>query len=138
MKAIKEGRQPTAGPPGGDLSESPVISPEGAPAKPLETSNLSSAPASIKGIPVYQPTAPSAPINFNNLDAADDDVEDEGGYTEEERKAIAAAGKHAKFAMSALLYDDVRTAVINLEQALSKLRLLPCYDEEGTLLEVLQ
>lgn len=137
MKAIKEGRQPIPGPPTGDAADSvtsPAVSAASEPVKSTDAAVLPSAPASIKGIPVYQSTAPSAPINFNNLDSVEDDLEDEGGYTEDERKAIAAAGKHAKFAMSALLYDDVRTAVNNLEQALAKLRPLPCYDEEGNVL----
>ncbi|KAJ1569266.1 hypothetical protein HK405_007551 [Cladochytrium tenue] len=41
---------------------------------------------------------------------------------EVDQRAIAAATKHSRFAISALQYDDVNTAIENLEKALAALR----------------
>lgn len=135
MKAFREGKQPTPGPPGGDdymnavspatgASTDPDDIPSAPPAK--STPSGSNHPSSLPGgkpIPVYKPPAPSGPINFSNLNFRDEDELDEDiGYSEQDRKSISAAGKHAKFAMSALLYDDIRTAMNNLEQALALLK----------------
>lgn len=130
MKAFKEGRTPQPGPPGGENAESPTViafSPGTAPSAPPSTDPSSNPPQAFsnsqKKIPVYQPTAPSGPIDFTKLNVEGEDGDEEDiGYSEKDRKAIQSAGKHAKFAMSALLYDDVKTAIQNLEQALSMLK----------------
>jgi vacuolar protein sorting-associated protein VTA1 len=43
-------------------------------------------------------------------------------YNEENAKVVVQAGKHAKYAQSALMYDDIKTAVDNLEKALALLK----------------
>lgn len=128
MKAIKQGRQPTPGPPGGepDIPVDKIIDTHTAAELPSVPRHES---ISNKPIPLYHPSAPTEPPNLSNIVIDEnEDLEDEDGYSEEERKAILAAGKHAKFAMSALLYDDVRTAIENLEKGLALLRPLKQYD----------
>lgn len=127
MKAFKEGKQPVPGPPGGDESInasspgglSPAIAPTAPPTSTSQSGNNSH--GNEKSIPVYRPPASSGPVNLSNMNISDgEELDDEDvGYSEVDRKSISAAGKHAKFAMSALLYDDIRTAIQNLEQALA-------------------
>jgi len=47
---------------------------------------------------------------------------DEYTFDEKQAAIIQQAQKHSKYAVSALLYDDIDTAVQNLEAALSLLR----------------
>lgn len=130
MKAFKEGRVPQAGPPGGELDTgsptivafSPNANANAKADRPSEPTNVNTSSDPHKKIPVYQPSAPSGPIDFTKLAVDDNEDEQDIGYSEHDRKAIQSAGKHAKFAMSALLYDDVRTAIQNLEQALAMLK----------------
>ncbi|KAJ3279342.1 hypothetical protein HK104_001544 [Borealophlyctis nickersoniae] len=189
IKAIKEGRTPTPGPPGGDAqtketgptsstpgafpwpaagsSETPESSYPGhgyAPTDPYaqlpppQTSSLSSpSNQSFPQIPhasAHQPTSPtappagrfsytsgSAPPNYpsgstpssppsksvTGLAKADQTPYGDAGDPYQEafqidHKAVQAAQKHSRFAISALQYDDVKTAIQNLEQALELLR----------------
>ncbi|KAJ3359213.1 hypothetical protein HDU91_004982 [Kappamyces sp. JEL0680] len=137
LKAFKEGRIPTPGPPGGDAGARENVDMPSAPPDPSPTTAASIAKTAVepvsnpaaKPIPIYNGGA-SERVNFDALGHGDDDdLDDEGGYSEADRKAIAAAGKHAKFAQSALLYDDVRTAIDNLELALAKLRPLKIIED---------
>ncbi|KAJ2999979.1 hypothetical protein HDV02_001236 [Globomyces sp. JEL0801] len=126
MKALKEGRIPVAGPPGNipDESASPsTITPSNAPAFPTTPTSI---PPPDPTAPVFQPTAsfvpPAAIIPSNATGDDDDEYDEEESYNDQERASIMQAGKHAKFAMSSLLYDDVKTAMENLEKALALLR----------------
>lgn len=66
-------------------------------------------PVSVPSVPVFPATNPEAP---KAADAA-------AGVTAEQ---IEKAQKHCKFATSALTYDDVKTAVDNLQKALALLQ----------------
>nr|KAJ3423017.1 hypothetical protein HK105_004192 [Polyrhizophydium stewartii] len=86
VKALKEGRIPTAGPPGGD-------------------------PNDLEGLG-----------GASDLPAAD--TQDDYGdlpFDEEAHRIMTQAQKHAKFAISALQYEDIKTAVDNLQKALAVL-----------------
>jgi vacuolar protein sorting-associated protein VTA1 len=86
-----------------------------------------SAPPALPSQPSF-PTIPVQPVQQSsarvipNLDDIEDPVDEDDSYNEEERKSIMQAGKFAKFAQSALLYDDVKTAMENLEKALQLLK----------------
>ncbi|KAJ3036196.1 hypothetical protein HDV00_002992 [Rhizophlyctis rosea] len=76
-----------------------------------------------------QPAAPTLPPRATTASAPLPSTSSGGGssgsgfdaYTMD-HKAIQAAQKHSRFAISALQYDDVNTAVDNLEKALGLLR----------------
>ncbi|KAI8917081.1 Vta1 like-domain-containing protein [Powellomyces hirtus] len=71
--------------------------------KPVAASSRTSAPDAAP------PISPTAANKF-------------GAAYDSSFKAIQAAQKHSRFAISALQYDDVKTAIENLEQALAILR----------------
>ncbi|TPX62867.1 hypothetical protein PhCBS80983_g00129 [Powellomyces hirtus] len=93
-------------PPGGTPYSAPPPSthsyPTSAP-KPVAASSRTSAPDAAP------PISPTAANKF-------------GAAYDSSFKAIQAAQKHSRFAISALQYDDVKTAIENLEQALAILR----------------
>jgi hypothetical protein len=98
------------------------------PTKIPDLDSVPSAPPANEKIPLVKVIRPTAPIPVPDLSEMDDEEEDDQAYNEEERLAILKAGKHAKFATSALLYDDVKTAISNLEQALELLKPLPQFE----------
>ncbi|KAJ3257456.1 Vacuolar protein sorting-associated protein vta1 [Boothiomyces macroporosus] len=142
MKALNEGRKPNPGPPGSEIpsatqtspvvivpppnlneagpSVPPVVPPKVVASAPVNYSTLQ-IPPEYAHLPVYQPPS-TVPLPKDFSSVPDEDYELEDDYTEEERKVILEAGKLSKFAMSALLYDDVKTAVDNLEKALGMLK----------------
>lgn len=118
MKALKEGRTPTRGS-GTESAEHSL--PPISQIEPLAPS-LEQEPSfpQIPSVPVVPPLPPTSP-QVPDLALVDDPDEMED-YNEDERLSIMQAGKFSKFAMSALLYDDVSTAELNLEKALALLR----------------
>lgn len=95
------------------------------PSDPAPSAPLPSAPSN-DSLPF--PTVPLAsvlPVKSPIIPRLEDIEDPEYGineYNDEERTDIMQAGKLSKFAISALLYDDVKTAIINLEQALALLK----------------
>ncbi|ORY41693.1 DUF605-domain-containing protein [Rhizoclosmatium globosum] len=175
LKAIKEGRQPTAGPPGGDPldqpsapapapSSDPFTTPYVSPIQPFFDAQQPIQPTvlSAPSAPTPQPSPatqsvfPTIPTSFPSASAppaasynqppppASAPVHTPAPYYSApppsapapapapapSRQPIppldftitTAATKHCKFAISALQYDDVNTAVENLEKALALLR----------------
>lgn len=151
MKAIKEGRQPTPGPPGGtemdhdmgvDTQEQNEIKPVNmneeqnstADNQPPTGGDTVMFPTTPTKVP--EPTAgiPSAKILKSQKPVIPDlstieDSDDDETYNEQERRDILDASKLSRFAQSALQYDDVRTAIGNLEDALALLRPLRQFDQ---------
>lgn len=129
IKAIKEGRTPTPGAPGDIQSQSSSLinidHPQPTNSHPEPTTSVPTEEISFPGIPKTNPL-PTSPI-IPDLSEIEDPI-DEETYNDEDRQKILAAGKHAKFAMSALLYDDIKTAMSNLELALEMLRPLKQYE----------
>ncbi|KAI9139132.1 Vta1 like-domain-containing protein [Paraphysoderma sedebokerense] len=146
MKALKEGRQPTPGPPGEQQVDEVNLNPQsGAP------SSMDQPPSS--SIPQYgQPPPqsdfeqqPSAPADFTpNFSADIPHIQTQpvqpiqptmastqfqsgpssavSNYSLNYDPAVMSqAQKHARYVISALEYDDVKTAVDNLKKALNLL-----------------
>ncbi|RKP40325.1 Vta1 like-domain-containing protein [Dimargaris cristalligena] len=132
IQALKEGRMPVAGP---AVPEATMASP---PLPPLEST---SAPLASPGFvaPVTYPNldnqatdpsdssfAHSAPAPFSlpptnpapTIDMDYDDLDDEVVGSD----VIAAAEKHTRFVLSALQFDDVKSAMENLQKAMEILQ----------------
>ncbi|TPX72268.1 hypothetical protein SpCBS45565_g00665 [Spizellomyces sp. 'palustris'] len=74
--------------------------------------------------PSIQPSAPSTGSGHHTpspAPASPSSLAPQGSY-EVNYKTVQAAQKHSRFAISALQYDDIPTAIDNLEQALTLLR----------------
>jgi len=168
LKAIKEGRKPTPGPPGGDPNLPPNIA-NGAPVdNPFESSTQSPPPTFMNTPPPSNFNSNTSNNNFNNISDtnynntssssssssqrpsnnfvpnnkpsnpaanpgfgqhraqpqpqigrnSDDEIE-ESTYDPE---MIAQVQKHCKFAISALNYEDLPTAIDNMEKGLKLLK----------------
>eukprot|EP00842_Homolaphlyctis_polyrhiza_P006504 jgi/Hompol1/6855/HPOL_000365-RA len=172
MKAIKEGRTPVPGPPGGDPADNTAdqlnslalsggsadasvsmpasATTSGIPAdlhfQPSQSGSsghptLHDAPQGQFGlpppvappifaqppafpqhstptaafVPTMQPSAPSAPT------VAHTPSYEQASFNEDLHKMLTQAQKHSKFAISAMQYEDIPTAVDNLQKALALL-----------------
>ena len=107
IKAIKEGRSPSA----------PATPATPSPAHP-SPSQASPSQTPLAALPSQAPLA-QATIPLASAPQEDDQVAE---VDEETLLALQKAQKHAKFAQSALLYEDITTAVDNLEKALAILK----------------
>ena len=136
IKAFKEGRTPVPGPPGGDPNlkthpenSTPQFQPQ--PQQPQQPNHppqqpYNQPPQQPKPAPRHVATAPvAAPVaaprhNYNIAQQHhnDDDDEYQPSY---DPLMIAEVQKMCKYAISALNYEDVTTAVDNLEKALRML-----------------
>jgi vacuolar protein sorting-associated protein VTA1 len=142
IRALKEGRTPTPGPPGGDASMigedfsppaydqpssiPPVDQPSSlppvdslpsssvSPSVSLPKSNLGAAPPHL---PTVVPTRPTAPSYSGTSSPAEAETESRYDY-----KVLSQAQRHAKFAISSLQYDDIVSAMENLQKAMDLLR----------------
>ncbi len=119
LKAIKEGRTPT---PGLGLREEP-------PAEETADTADETANTSVFAPPVRELTVQDFPtVNRNKPSEQEQPEEDNGEPSAVENlfavdyKVVKDAQKLAKHAISALQYDDVGTAIENLEKALGVLR----------------
>jgi len=112
LKALKEGRKPNPGPPGGDPNLPPNIG-DGAPPPTARPS-----PMPRTNLP---PKIASHNPNVNYVDDTNDD-EDESAGQIYDPEMIASVQKLCKFASSALNYEDIPTAIDNLEKALRLLK----------------
>ncbi|KAJ3411517.1 hypothetical protein HDV05_002078, partial [Chytridiales sp. JEL 0842] len=124
MKALKEGRIPDAGPPRNQQTQSDGgDSDVGSPQRPEVTSNIGSGmPSPVKTSPVPQmPQAPQVPPKIKNEEPSTP-IDDTPVTSEVDYNIIQSATKHSRFAISALQYDDVSTAIDNLEKALALLK----------------
>lgn len=130
VKSLRTGSKPATGPPVGDSTSQvhPDIKTLGpvAPSAPLEA-HLESKPdvsVSIESTPNIQkaPTSAEESSKASPKVITSTSVPQEKEFNEVNAKIILQAGKHAKFAQSALLYDDIKTAVENLEKALALLK----------------
>ncbi|KAJ3023604.1 hypothetical protein HKX48_002152 [Thoreauomyces humboldtii] len=147
IKAIREGRVPTPGLPGEDGQDT-LPPPEGPPAEPQHPDfgspydptfnpnhlppqpptpfepNSYPPPGQSQPPPPVQAPAPRAPApSVPPVDVpSSDELNKAGAAYEMNFKSIQAAQKAARFAISALQYDDVSNAIENLEQALAILR----------------
>ena len=106
IKALKEGRVPVSGNPDGEEQSFAPPVPE-AEQKPTFT--------------VHEETHVVATVSAARSDnfEEEDHMQD---YNEANVLIMQKASKHAKFAQSALIYEDVVTAIDNLEKALALLR----------------
>lgn len=113
MKALKEGRVPQPGPPIKDeVALSAPMTPDAEPtAPPIE-------------VATHRKDDGQTPITKMAAGMLPEPAEDDQGpvYDEHLAKLVHQAQKHAKFAQSALVYEDIPTAIDNLEKALAILR----------------
>ena len=145
MNAIKRGEKPTPGPPVGDQTNSggssPILGNEqpsaGSQPKisninpptgdsvsfPTTPTKVPILPTAIPVAKISQPTKPTIPDLSLIPDSDDDET-----YNEQERRDILHASKLARFSQSALQYDDVKTAIQNLEEALRLLKSVRQFD----------
>ncbi len=72
---------------------------------------------------IQQPETKKGIVIPNDISQISDGEDDT--FTFDQRKMIMEAAKLAKFAQSALLYDDITTALQNLEKAAQLLKQLP-------------
>jgi hypothetical protein len=108
-KALKEPKQET----------SPVINPMDSQEMNARTSPVINQMAS----PVVNEVTSTNSLPIAN-DPSAPDLDDYPEFDENAALSIQKASKHTKFANSALLYSDVRTAIVNLENALAILKTL--------------
>ena len=104
-KALREGRTPTPGPAGGIETDSPPDS------DPTLTTTTTTTPSTTTTTTTTQPQI-MAPISSTQLQ--------QGAFLDP--KLIESVSKHCRFATSALQYDDINTAIDNLERALALIR----------------
>jgi hypothetical protein len=121
MKALKKGRVPMKGS-GADTTPSEPTASEGSSepsAPPAKSQSNDSLPfPTVPVVAVLPITSPVIP-RLEDIEDPEYGIDD---YNDEERTKIMQAGKMSKFAISALLYDDVKTAILNLEKALALLK----------------
>lgn len=147
IKALKEGRKPTPGPPGGDpLDEAANLEQQGDTGNPA----VQDQPRIIQVVqpiqqhfpetpsipPPVQPqhlnaTAPAAkpqpvPLQQHYASITLEQPQSVTGpsvpFNEDAFKAMAQAQKLSKFAISALQYEDIPTALDNLQKAIETLK----------------
>jgi len=124
-KALKECRKPNPGPPGGDPNLPPNIA-DGAPSPtaqpppevPIPKINMPTPKPAPRAAPAAA-TPHAAP--YHAAAAADSDGDEEAALMFDP-EMISTVQKYCKFASSALNYEDVQTAIDNLEKALKLLR----------------
>lgn len=141
-KAFREGRTPTSGPPGGDLEDQkqPTASLQDpaslslAPTAANTMPNISSIHISQAASPSIKSPAPAAafstPVPSSTTIASAPLVtaantssarpSNAGSYLEP--KVSEQVEKHCRYTISAIQYNDVATAIDNLEKALALLR----------------
>jgi vacuolar protein sorting-associated protein VTA1 len=131
VKALKEGRQPQAGPPGGDeewMNATEDAAPDFLEKPPSPTfpsvpqPGLSASP-NMPDVGRVSPTIKSPPTPQPARSGGFTPVPGEvsNGIYPYDPKVLTNAQKHARFAISSLQYDDIETAVDNLKRALSLL-----------------
>jgi vacuolar protein sorting-associated protein VTA1 len=137
VKAIKTGAKMVSGPPNGEVEIQNLTSPSISNFDPV-TPNITNAEnislidktKLCKPIDSPKPPVVNTPLSnpvIKSVPAAPQLAQTavptkEVDYNEENAKVLIQAGKHAKYAQSALMYDDIRTAVDNLEKALALLK----------------
>ncbi|KAI9029375.1 Vta1 like-domain-containing protein [Hyaloraphidium curvatum] len=132
IKAINEGRVPQPGPPGGlgmdeDGGAAPGSFPD-FPAFPDPPSQRSDPAAAPRAQPSQSPSpgpqrggASRPPARGADYSAQKMAEASQGGAYAYDPKVLGNAQKHARFAISAIQYDDIETAVDNLKRALQYL-----------------
>lgn len=153
IRALKEGRAPVPGPPGGIPETGPVAGEEGVPPgceqpfSPPLVEHLSIHPSTSPHHPQPSTTAPSpshpSPQNYSSTaktgpsptvqkptgtvptaahysgTSSPSELVGESRY---DYKVLSQAQRHAKFAISSLQYDDITSAMENLQKAMDLLK----------------